>query len=296
MKVLLQDVIDAIEQTTADCELYYYPDAETIFSVMDGVIQSDEEELQGKELDELNFDFIPLPSQYDRNDYGIMQDFTSQVDNPTAHEWLTNAIKGRGAFRMFRATVERFDLLEEWYLFRENAYEELAINWCNEYGIEYDASEVEYDDEFEEEIIVPHSNKIKTSIVEINKHNLASILYMVSDCYQEIDHMNDLDFVQEEFNSYMNSNHEIYALTLNGKAIGYYVLSLKEEAYLLEHIYIRKEERHKGNGTALLKHAEEIASENHKSLIMHVTPNNEIYMNLLKKNGYAIVEYIQIRK
>ena len=145
-------------------------------------------------------------------------------------------------------------------------------------------------------MIVPHSNKIKTSIVEINKHNLASISYMVSDCYQEIHHITDPDLVQEQFMEYLNSDNHIYSLTVNGKAIGYYVLVNQHDKYLLESIYVRKEERRKGNGSTLLKHAEEIADHEHKSLIMHVTPTNEIYMNLLKKNGYATVEYIQIRK
>ena len=295
MKVLLQDVIDAIEQTDSSHEFYYYPLEEIIFLVNDGQIVSDLEELQDKKLDDLD-DVISLPTQQERNDYGIMEDFIAQVDDQTAYEWLTNSIKGRGAFRMFRATLNRFDLTNEYYQFRDDAYEEIAINWCNEYGIEYDASEVEYDEEIEDEVIVPHSNKIKTSIVAINKHNLASISYMVSDCYQEIHHITDPDLVQEQFMEYLNSDNHIYSLTVNGKAIGYYVLVNQHDKYLLESIYVRKEERRKGNGSTLLKHAEEIANYEHKSLIMHVTPTNEIYMNLLKKNGYATVEYIQIRK
>lgn len=295
MKVLLQDVIDAIEQTDSNHEFYYYPLEEIIFLVNDGQIVSDLEELQDKKLDDLD-DVISLPTQQERNDYGIMEDFIAQVDDQTAYEWLTNSIKGRGAFRMFRATLNRFDLTNEYYQFRDDAYEEIAINWCNEYGIEYDASEVEYDEEIEDEVIVPHSNKIKTSIVEINKHNLASISYMVSDCYQEIHHITDPDLVQEQFMEYLNSDNHIYSLTVNGKAIGYYVLVNQHDKYLLESIYVRKEERRKGNGSTLLKHAEEIANYEHKSLIMHVTATNEIYMNLLKKNGYTTVEYIQIRK
>ncbi len=295
MKVLLQDVIDAIEQTDSSHEFYYYPLEEIIFLVNDGQIVSDLEELQDKKLDNLD-DVISLPTQQERNDYAIMEDFIAQVEDQTAYEWLTNSIKGRGAFRMFRATLNRFNLTNDYYQFRDDAYEEIAINWCNEYGIEYDASEVEYDEEIEDEVIVPHSNKIKTSIVAINKHNLASISYMVSDCYQEIHHITDPDLVQEQFMEYLNSDNHIYSLTVNGKAIGYYVLVNQHDKYLLESIYVRKEERRKGNGSTLLKHAEEIANYEHKSLIMHVTPTNEIYMNLLKKNGYATVEYIQIRK
>lgn len=295
MKVLLQDVIDAIEQTDSSHEFYYYPLEEIIFLVNDGQIVSDLEELQDKKLDNLD-DVISLPTQQERNDYAIMEDFIAQVEDQTAYEWLTNSIKGRGAFRMFRATLNRFNLTNDYYQFRDDAYEEIAINWCNEYGIEYDASEVEYDEEIEDEVIIPHSNKIKTSIVAINKHNLASISYMVSDCYQEIHHITDPDLVQEQFMEYLNSDNHIYSLTVNGKAIGYYVLVNQHDKYLLESIYVRKEERRKGNGSTLLKHAEEIANYEHKSLIMHVTPTNEIYMNLLKKNGYATVEYIQIRK
>lgn len=292
MKVLLQDVIDALEQTDSETEFYYNIDDEIIYGSRDGEIFTHNVD----DAEDLLCDSIPLPKQYERNDYAIMEDFINQVEDKNAHEWLTNSIRGRGAFRMFRATLNRFDLVQDWYNFKDEAYEEIAIDWCNQYGIEYDASEVEYDEEIEEEVIVPHSNKITTSIVDINKHNLASILYMATDYSNEIKHINDPERVQEELASLLTDKNHIYSLTLNGKSIGYIVLVDYDDKYLVHSLYVRKEDRRKGYGSKLLKHAEDVASNENKNLVMHTKPNNEVYINLLKKNGYANVDYIQIRK
>ena len=261
MKVLLQDVIDAIEQTTNELHFFYYMPEEVILCYSEFDQRILDPDYEDEDIDDVSDESISLPNIQERNDYAIMQDFISTVENNEAYEWLSNSIRGRGAFRMFRATLDRFDLTKDWYDYRDNAYKEIAINWCNEYGIEYDASEIEYDEENEEEIIIPHSNIVKPSIVEINKHNLPGILYMVDAYEMEVNHNKDADLVRDKFSSYLNIYHVIYTLTLNGKSVGYIVLKKEDKNYLLQTIFVRKEERRKGYGTMLFKHAEKIANE-----------------------------------
>ena len=86
----------------------------------------------------------------------------------------------------------------------------------------------------------------------------------------------------------------IYTLTLNGKSVGYIVLKKEDNNYLLQTIFVRKEERRKGYGTMLFKHAEKIANEENLHLLINVQPSNTACTELLKKNGYANIEYIQI--
>ena len=88
----------------------------------------------------------------------------------------------------------------------------------------------------------------------------------------------------------------IYTLTLNGKYVGYIVLKKEDNNYLLQTIFVRKEERRKGYGTMLFKHAEKIANEENLHLLINVQPSNTACTELLKKNGYANIEYIQISK
>ncbi|WP_350018440.1 hypothetical protein ACFSN5_07665 [Streptococcus tangpeifui] len=47
-------------------------------------------------------EYIPLPSQFDIDDYKMMADFIEQLPSGKAQESLTKAVQGRGAFRCFR--------------------------------------------------------------------------------------------------------------------------------------------------------------------------------------------------
>lgn len=46
----------------------------------------------------------------------------------------------------------------------------------------------------------------------------------------------------------------------------------------------------------LFKHAEKVADEENLHLLINVQPSNTACTELLKKNGYANIEYIQISK
>jgi hypothetical protein len=50
---------------------------------------------------------------------------------------LLDAIAGRGAFRMFRATLKRLGIEPEWNRFRESRFESIARRWLEENSIPY---------------------------------------------------------------------------------------------------------------------------------------------------------------
>jgi hypothetical protein len=50
-----------------------------------------------------------------------MENFCGTVANPVARQQLFDAIHGTGAFRLFRNTLEQFDLEEEWHTYRCSA-------------------------------------------------------------------------------------------------------------------------------------------------------------------------------
>lgn len=76
--------------------------------------------------------FERLPEQREINKYHMMEDFANEHDSAELFE----AIDGRGAFRRFKSAIRRLGLLEEWYRFREEQYKRLALEWCEECGIE----------------------------------------------------------------------------------------------------------------------------------------------------------------
>jgi hypothetical protein len=81
--------------------------------------------------------WIAAPSQRDLDEYSIMEDFIDRVPGSQKKELLSVAIEGRGAFRRFKDTLYRVDLVDEWYSFKHNAFVEIARQWCERHGIGY---------------------------------------------------------------------------------------------------------------------------------------------------------------
>ena len=93
------------------------------------------------EIDIEKFDddvWIAAPHQRDLNEYDIMVDFAEAASDPHANELLCVALEGKGAFRRFKDTLHRVGLTERWYTFKKSAYVEVARQWCEENGIEYE--------------------------------------------------------------------------------------------------------------------------------------------------------------
>ena len=81
--------------------------------------------------------WIAAPRRQDIGEYDIMADFAETVTDPRKNELLRVALEGRGAFRCFKDTLRRVDLLEEWHAFKHKAFLEIARDWCEENEIEY---------------------------------------------------------------------------------------------------------------------------------------------------------------
>ncbi len=80
---------------------------------------------------------LPLPTQWDVNEWERMQEFIDQVDNPKVKRELADASHGKGAFRRFKDTLARHGMLDAWYSFLNDARREVAIEWCEENGLAY---------------------------------------------------------------------------------------------------------------------------------------------------------------
>ena len=83
-------------------------------------------------------DYIGLPSKFDIDDYSIMERFCLSIDDSEISDTLYGLIKGSGAFRRFKDALYEYNLSDDWYKFRNNALKEIAIEWCQENGIEFE--------------------------------------------------------------------------------------------------------------------------------------------------------------
>ena len=134
MKVKLSEVIDALDFTNDEIEYYYNCDTEEIFMSNIGEF----EDLTEDELDELFEKSIMLPTRYDINEYEMMEDFAETISDTRLQNQLYISLNGSGAFRRFKDTCINFDIINDWYKFRDERYKEIAIDWCKENNIEFE--------------------------------------------------------------------------------------------------------------------------------------------------------------
>ena len=129
MKVKLEDIIEAMEFANMETEYYYDTQNEKVLMLFDGMVD-------GEDNPELFEDYIPLPGQYDINEYRIMEEFIYELPAGKNQDVLARTIQGRGAFRRFKDKLYDLNLEKHWYQYRDEAYEKIARQWCEKYKID----------------------------------------------------------------------------------------------------------------------------------------------------------------
>ena len=169
MQIKLDEVVTAIDETDVGTQFYYYIPEERI-------ITKDDDSLNEKQL-------IPLPSHKQIDDYGTMKRFIEALTDEEAQGWLSESIKGSGAFRRFRMTLDRFGLTERWYDYLDAAHESIAIDWCEYYGIEYLEGNEPYGNQqsFQPKQKETVSAKHNYRFIDIDEDNVYGLVYLCSD-------------------------------------------------------------------------------------------------------------------
>ncbi len=85
--------------------------------------------------------FLPLPDKSDAHEWGMMERFTASIEREEAAARLHDAIHGNGAFRRFKDAVHSLGLAERWYSYKADSYRRLAVQWCQENGIEWESED-----------------------------------------------------------------------------------------------------------------------------------------------------------
>ena len=129
MKVKLEDIIEAMEFANMETEYYYDTQNEKVLMLFDEMVD-------GEDNQELFEDYIPLPGQYDINEYRIMEEFIYELPAGRNQDVLARTIQGRGAFRRFKDKLYDLNLEKHWYQYRDEAYEKIARQWCEKYKID----------------------------------------------------------------------------------------------------------------------------------------------------------------
>jgi len=147
--VSLSGVIEAIESATDEAKSYLDPDTGEIVFVTDEMSRSVENDQiddappwMREELPKVrealeSGRFLKLPTKFDVHEWAIMQEFSQEQENGRTRAELLDAIHGSGAFRMFKSTIRRLGIEEDWYRFREESIKQIAIEWLEEHHLQY---------------------------------------------------------------------------------------------------------------------------------------------------------------
>lgn len=68
----------------------------------------------------------------------MMEEFIETIADVQTYNQLSIAINGRGAFRRFKDTCFNYGIIDDWYIFRDSKYKEIATYWCNKNNIEFE--------------------------------------------------------------------------------------------------------------------------------------------------------------
>lgn len=138
MKVKINEVVDVIEMVDGLHNAYYNVNTnEFIHTGFDYDLDDESTE----ELDD-EFDTIILPTKYEINDYGILEDFIKTVKDDKLVYILELAISGKGAFSRFNKVCHDFNINDDYYKFKDEQYRKIAIKWCEDNDIDYEKKEV----------------------------------------------------------------------------------------------------------------------------------------------------------
>jgi len=121
---------DELEAAEADELISEYPDRqrESILKAREVITEPDA--------------FLQLPDQFDVHEYEIMEDFCLSMKNRSVGNELNRLIKGSGAFGRFKNAIREMGMYDAWYQFKQNALEEIAIEWLDENQIPYNRDDI----------------------------------------------------------------------------------------------------------------------------------------------------------
>ena len=148
--VNLSDIVDAMEMTSDMMPHYLNKKTGEISSISQEEMNAAENEEEPEDFPDWQQDsiktaqnllstddYISLPSQFDIHEYQIMEKFCLSMKEPKISDDLNGSIKGRGAFRRFKDKILEYGIEEDWYQYKDNAYREIAKEWCEENGVEF---------------------------------------------------------------------------------------------------------------------------------------------------------------
>jgi predicted nucleotidyltransferase len=79
--------------------------------------------------------YLALPDKFDVHEWAIMDRFSESLKDARLRNDFHGAIRGAGAFRLFKRLLSEYNLWDAWNRFKEVELRQIAVQWCEEHGI-----------------------------------------------------------------------------------------------------------------------------------------------------------------
>lgn len=149
-EVSLQEIVDAMDLPNQEWVSYLDPDTGEIVTVTDEDRRLVEKAVNAEELPDWQQEtvtkarealeserFLQLPTSFEVHEWAIMERFAQFRTAAEHRDELLSAIHGSGAFRKFRHTIQQLGFQDDWYAFRQAAFEGIARAWLQAHNIRY---------------------------------------------------------------------------------------------------------------------------------------------------------------
>jgi hypothetical protein len=149
--VSLKDVVDAMDLPHDEWASYLNPKTGEIVTVTDEDRHlAEDEDLDEQDLPEWQRESLPkirevlesgdfeaLPEKFEIHEWAMMERFSSSQAGAARRDELLDAIHGAGAFRSFRSAIRRLGIEDDWFRFRQLAFEEIAKDWLTAHDVSF---------------------------------------------------------------------------------------------------------------------------------------------------------------
>lgn len=152
-RVKLRDIVDEMDVQSEEMTAYLDRRTGNVVMVTDEVLtaledgeppkalldwEAEEVEAARRVVEDEHDNFVALPSQFDIHEYSIVEKFCYWVEDEEISRDLTGVIRGRGAFRRFKDRIQHYGIEDQWHKFRDEAFKEIAVEWCEVNRIPYE--------------------------------------------------------------------------------------------------------------------------------------------------------------
>ena len=135
--VYLEDIAEAFDDCMDGWAQFLNTQTAEIVNLSEDPYMSCEEDKElWEEIEELD-DYVRLPDQYELHEKWIMEHFAYEIGNERVYEMLSNALRKRHPYRVFKDTINELGISQLYYDYRSQAYLDKAEEWCRENSVAY---------------------------------------------------------------------------------------------------------------------------------------------------------------